>query len=187
MNPIAAFTDSCRLHRDMMIDAADRHIERLEVRIAELRIFKTEIRRATDPLLGLPELPVASAEEEAEIARIAALLAPTLLGDDNDNQLAGEAGEPSDDQSSPAEGRGGAAPPARSTVQEARSGDSRDRDHKNAPPSDRRRRRDAGISGNPAAAAGTPAPEEDGEALTAADVDAMAAIMDAGQRQDQAA
>lgn len=111
INAISIFADSCRLHRDAMLEAADRHIERLEVRIAELRIFKTEIRRATDPLLGLPELPQASAEEEAEIQRIAAMLAPRLFEED---QLAGEA-------------------------------------------------------------------------LTEAEVDAMAAIMDAGQQQDQAA
>ncbi len=71
------YDEIARAHRDAMIARADQQIEKLFMRIAELRNFQLTLRSATDPMLGLPDRnDELTAEQEQEIQRIARNLSP---------------------------------------------------------------------------------------------------------------
>lgn len=79
---IVELSASIDLARTAMIASAERAAERFAERIVELRVYAANLRRATDPYLGLP-CPAArlTPEEESEIRRIAGKFAPPVAGD----------------------------------------------------------------------------------------------------------
>jgi hypothetical protein len=73
---VAEFTARIKALTDEIDDACSTLVHRFEERIADLRVFKHSVARATEPHIGLPVLEHITEAQRADIARITTIIAP---------------------------------------------------------------------------------------------------------------
>ncbi len=78
---LGQFADEMTVLLEQMVALCPPIAALLEARSVEQSAFEQSVRRATEPMLGLPYHPVATAEEIADTRRIARHLAAHITGD----------------------------------------------------------------------------------------------------------